>query len=92
MTHAMPTCCQATASTPPRDIATLPGSVARPEGPLGLSLSPSRAAACHSATIFLLCLCGTAWGNTFPLTCPPRRANAVQEVLPKQIMRWSARR
>ena len=40
----------------------------------------------------MLCLCGTASGTTFPLTWPRRRANAVQELLPKQIMRWSATR
>ena len=34
----------------------------------------------------------TAWGTPIPLTCPPRRQNAVQELLPKQIMRRSARR
>ena len=45
-----------------------------------------------AATTCSLCLCGTAWGATFPLTCPPRRANAVQELLLKQIMRWPARR
>ena len=39
-----------------------------------------------------MALCGTAWGTTFPLTWPPRRANAVQALLPKQITRWSARR
>ena len=31
-------------------------------------------------------------GPAFPLKWPPCRANAVQELLLKQIMRWSARR
>ena len=31
----MPPCCQASTSTPPRGSATLPGSMARPEGPPG---------------------------------------------------------
>ena len=39
-----------------------------------------------------LSLCGTAWGTAFPLTWPPCRANAEQALLPRQIMRWSARR
>ena len=34
---AMPTCCQASISTPPRCSATLPGSVRRSEGPPGPS-------------------------------------------------------
>ena len=37
-----------------------------------LPYPPSRAAACHSATTCSRCLCGTARGTTFPLTCTPR--------------------
>ena len=94
MTHAMPTCCQASTSTQPRGSVTLPRSIARPEGPSEPSCPPSaggRMTIGNDMCFFVWVAPPGAPTCTFPLMCRPRRANAVQELLPKQIMRWSAR-
>ena len=61
-------------------------------GPAGAFLTAIPGDRMTLGNISLLFLCGTAWGTTVPLTWPPCRATAEQALLPKQIMRWFARR
>ena len=77
------------------DAATHRSSSGGPAGAFLIAIPGGRTTLGNYVFVVLvgsLCGCGTAWCTVLPPTWPPRRENAVQELQPKQIIRWYARR
>ena len=91
MTHAMPTCSDLNTTQGQRDAARLRSSSGGPPRAFVTAILGGRMTLRVGNDMFIV----SVWhrlGHHVPATVPPSRANTVQELLPKQIMRWSARR
>ena len=84
MMHAMLQCCQASTSTQPRgqrDAARLRSSTGGPAGAFLTAIPGGHMTLGNDMVIVSVCLC---LGHYVPADVgPPRRANAVQALLPK---------